>query len=284
MMGFKRYGVDHFISGTNMNSKNLKNNGFFKSLSDNEYSCIDYEKNKNLVKEELKKLTKKDDVSEYEPYDVTYKKLDLRNCELRDNGKGQAYGFIQGFVNNLMYQKGKLHIDRKYYTEKMQNAVSNIVEFIFKDPNFKSITLDCYDTLIAKSPSLFLKLIGNVKVYSKSSNPFKVAWQLLTGSKELSYSLDFTDSVRKKLATDVTGILMDQKSIVKLLDDYYPTKAKGAKTDIYNVLYEGLSGSNSLDTYITAAFNLKDIIKNHSTLQELAWLHLEDSWYCPQTK
>ena len=281
-MGFKRYGVDHFVCGTPTDSKNLQKGTIFETLTDNKYDTSAYEKNKALVKEEEKKLLNKDDVSNCEPYDVTYKQLDLRNFKIKDNRKEMAYCFIQSFINNLMYQKGKMHVDRNLYTDKLEQAASNLMEFLYKDPNFKSITLDSPEAIISALPSLLLKFAGNVKVYSKSSNIFKVAWEFLTNSDDLVYDLEFTDSIRKTLATDIINVLMAQKSVTKLLDEKYPTKADGARKDIYNILYEGLSGSNSLDYYITAFYNIKGIFNNHSTIQTLAWLRLEDSWYCPQ--
>lgn len=281
-MGFKRYGVDHYLGGTEADSKNLKKGIYFEAPADNTWNSSDMQKKYPLVKAELKKLLKRDNISGYEPTDVDYKELDARNFTIKDVGKGSAYAFIETLVDNTL--NGKTKIDRNVYTEKLQKAASNIMEFLFKDPDFKKITIDSPDALYKVMPSLLAKFVCNVKVYSKSSNPFVVTWQYLTNSKELKYDFEFTDSIRKTLAEDITNVLTKQESVKKMLDEYYPTKAKGALEDIKNILLVGLSGSNTLNTIITAAYNIKGLFNNHATLQTLAWLHLEDSWYFNQAE
>ena len=54
-MGFKRYGVDHFVCGTPTDSKNLQKGTIFEALTDNKFDAIAYEKAGEINEDEFKR-------------------------------------------------------------------------------------------------------------------------------------------------------------------------------------------------------------------------------------
>lgn len=280
-MGFVRYGVDHFVGGKTVAQEDKAKYGtsLFNSDSDNVFDRENYEKNKELVKKELQKILKTDNVDKYLPYDVQQKKLDLRNFTIQDVPGGRTDYFINYFIQSLQVKGGLVRIDRNKYNESLEQPIRRLLEALNKDVDLIDIKncdniVPVYDAFV----HLLGKFIGNVKVSYKDSNIFKLIWKFIKGDKNLTYTLDFTDNMRRDIASTVVKTLEQQKKLTDLLDKHYPTKAAGAMSDIKNVLYEMLSGGNRLDDLITFGANAKGIFQNHAMYQTLAWLQLEDSW------
>lgn len=59
----------------------------------------------------------------------------------------------------------------------------------------------------------------------------------------------------------------------------YDGGVSAAVDDLLNVAYHGLKGFDSINDILTFSFAIKDICKNHSTLQSVCWLRTYDSWY-----
>ena len=224
-----------------------------------------------------------DDVEKYTPYEMTYKKLDLRHFEIKNVKKNVLpMEFIGNFITRLMYNQGKCVMNRDRYQAKLEGAVRNLMLFWFAKPDFKKLVeFDNYkDVIFDEFTHALGELAVHVKAYGKAGdNAFEVAWKIITGSDDLVYKIDLDDAVRRAFADIITGAIKKQTKITKYLDEVYPTKAKGALNDIATVVFEALCGENNLDDFITLAYNGDGIFKNHATYQAIAWLRVEDPWY-----
>lgn len=219
-MGFIRYGVDHYIYGEMVGKNNY---GIFSNTpSDNIYDVRKYDDIKAKTIAELKKMLNTDNVSNHEPYDVDYKKLDLRNKELKnDNSQKYTFNFINLFFNKLMYKNGKQVIDRNKYAEKIEPAVKNMMTFLINDPNFNSIDgVDNYGQIISIATKAIFKVITDIRVSAPdTTNPFVIAWRVATGSDKLIYSFKFDEAFRKRLAGYVKDIVASQTKLTTLFDN-----------------------------------------------------------------
>ena len=285
LMGFKRYGVDHYIGSSTPLATNYRDSGiFFNTPTDNWVDLENYDKNKELAKKELVKMLKSENVAkEYYPYDVQYKQLDLRHFKIKDVKKGYTLNFINNFVNALMVSKGKITVDRKYYDENMQTPIYNIIATLFKNMDVVDVrNITNIEPLYNAFINVLQQFVVNVKVSGSTNNIFKTTWEFVTGSDDLKYSLDFTDCMKATIASALTTAIEGQPKIKDILDKEYPTKAKGALKDINTLIKNALRGGNGLDDLITFGYNAKGIIQNHTMLQAIAWLRLEDTWFNQQ--
>lgn len=280
-MGFMRYGVDHYIAGgDSIKDKPYEKGVFFESKADNQYDHKIYLANKDKAIKELKTMLNKEDVSKYAPYEVSWKQFDLRHFKLNDARTGNTYELIQNFMDGLMLRAGKITINRERYSQKLEGAAGRILEFMFKNPDIEKMkTIDNVYALISPFESILGTLAKNVEVSADTNNPFVATWRFLFSKKSLRYSLNITDKVRNTLAQALVDTISSQKEAVKVLNDSYPTKAKGALEDIRTIVLEVLSGSNNIDSFLTFGMNINGIFNNHTMLQTLAWLRIQDSFY-----
>lgn len=281
LMGFKRYGVDHYVCGKEITDYRYNTGLNQQTPCDNEYDTRGYQTKKKEVIEELKIMLNNGDISEYTPYDVTYKQLDLRHFKIKDiKNNNMTKDFIQNFVTKLMYNRGKLVMDRTRYANKLEPAVANVMTFLFNDPDFAITKVTNIGTLLDVFTDALDELTCHVKAVGKpGDNALEIAWKFITGSDDLIYKLDFTEDVRKAFAGIAKKVVGSQEVFVRLLNDKYPTKAEGALKDIYTIVYEATCGENNIDDLITFGYNIQGIFKNHSMLQTIAWLRLEDDFF-----
>ena len=284
-MGFIRYGVDHFISGTKVGEGASDKSDYFNVPTDNKFDYKNYKANEAKVVEELKKMLNKTDIGDDAPYDVTLRRVDLRNMKLVDTAKDQLPQYmISSFINNLqLNNKNQVVLSREDYANKIEKTASTIMEMFYngklkKIANLRNITnlMPLKDVFI----SALGTLVANVKVACPGNvNIFEMAWKFVTGSKDLIYYLDFTESVRNTLAANLVYTAIQQPALMKALNENYPTKAKGAINDVTTVIREALKGRNNLDDVVSFGTNVKGIFQNHSTQQNIAWLRIEDTWF-----
>ena len=278
-MGFIRYGVDHYVCGTEADGIH-PSNLFEGTQADNFFLVTKYDEQKQGVIDELKTMLNTEDVSDYTPYDVTWKKLDLRNFEIsnKDHGK-YAVDFISQFVRNLMYKNGKQVVTRADYAKKLEGPVTRFMQLKFTDNNVFDIhNITEVRPIFNAFRSVLWKLGPNVKVYSTGSK-LEILWGFITGDKNLNYRLDMDESVRKNLATNVRNALDAQQELGRELDKNYPTGKDGALHDVYAAIYEGLAGGNNIDDFITLGYNINGIMNNHTMSQAIAFARTYDDWF-----
>ena len=279
-MGFMRYGIDHYIYGDMLDE--ISQNGYiFNTPCDNRFDTRQYETLKAQNIAELKKMLNTDNVSKYEPYDMTYYKVDLRNKEVvKTNNNNYTFNFIRTFFDRLMYKNGKMVVDRAKYADNIEPLVRNFMA-LNSNKAFKDINgISSYFTLSRLGSNAIFSIISNIKVSAPdTTNPIVIAWRVATGSENLIYTIDFNEDFRKDLAGYVKKMVASQDKLCDILEKNYPTKTEGALKDIYNLVYTVTAGSNNLDNLVTFALNAQNIIRNHSTYQTIAWLRMADELY-----
>ena len=291
-MGFRRYGVDHFMFGGDADSDNIKDwTREFNNAADN-YSqpVIDMDAQTARMIRQLESIAP-GETDKYKPYEITAKRLDLPNVTsiVDDDSKNYSTGnFINYMLNSIAGKVG-----RETYESEMQAPLRRIMMFLNSDnklPDFmKEIsTPELIGKVLFNCPKgVFLET--EVVSKSKSNNIFRMfidVWSdILTNSKNTRLVAKLSDSSREQLVNAIIETL-DKESIMQKFDNY-PTVEfdceisgrEAAKRDLKAVLSNALKGVSDINELITFGSSIEGLFKNHASIQASAWLRSFDSWY-----
>jgi hypothetical protein len=291
-MGFKRYGVDHYVTNDTADEKKLVQSKYLaNNMADNDDTAVSAER-LELVKKHVKDILKDNSskADEYMPYTVTNKKLNLRGFSLDNDpdNKRTTPEFIRDFVSCLIKsKKGETLISRNDYVKvdwgsncSLQKAFRNMVTFIFNGGKIDQIKdkLNWKDYLSAALHLPMKELEGSVTVYSKDGNDIKNAFNLVFNSGDFHYELNLNKDARNLLVQSALDMLRDKAEIIAIFASY-PGGEQSAFAEMQYSLPYILKGVQSTDLYATFAANVGGIFHNHSMIQTLAWLQSYDSWF-----
>ena len=307
VMGFKRYGVDHFMFGGEADSYNLHEWGsvaFGNNTCDNfSNRLIDMNVQKARMMKQLENIVP-GNTDEYKPYEITAKRLNMPNVAevVDDDSKNYITGdFINYMISHMVTGTVKIGvnankpvIDREIYENEMQAPLRRLMMFLNSDNSLPDFMNEISKSeLIAKvlfncPKSVFIET-EVVSTTAGSRNFFQrmcdVIEDLFTSSKKTKLVTKLSDESRAKLV-DAIMETIDKEAIMNKFENY-PTVEfnceisgrEAAKRDLRAILSNVLKSVDDMNDLVTFASNIGGIFKNHSFIQTSAWLRSFDSWY-----
>ena len=162
-----------------------------------------------------------------------------------------------------------------YVNKGIQSACRRLMNFIFTygiDTDELMKTVDLANLLNEASPAIEGILEDPEK---KLMNKF-VSWIL---GPEYGKCIDPLYAAKESLLSSVKNALINDKGLDELFKEYEGGK-KAMIDDVYLVLDKVLdAGIGNISDTVTLAKNFKNIYRNHSMMQTLAYMRLNDTWY-----
>lgn len=289
-MGFKRYGVDHFMFGGDADSDNiLPWTGQFGNNAADNYAkrIIDMDAQKTRMMRQLRNIVK-GDTTNCEPFEMTPYNYD-------------SVGNLVDAVINRVSRK----VGRENYERDMQEPLRRVMQFINsgKDldeiQNRFGITATIASSLCSclNDPARLPELLGiagsEIKVVSANQTTETGVKSSIRRLWDICKSLlPFTEKSTKYVAnfSDYSCCLIADTVVASvdyiLISDFndYPSNGElsgyeTAKQDIKSILFYVLKGTHEIDDTVELAKNIEKIFQNHSSIQTMSWLRSFDSWY-----
>ena len=294
-MGFKRYGIDHYLQrGAAQNGNPVKSTSFTNNLCDNLNSPLDLNMQLKRMKKQLEIMipdaSKRND---YMPYDITKYKLDLiPSFEFVSKGKTNEASFYNKFLENLIANGSSNPITRDKYAKLIEAPLRRLMEYCNDDNDLKALigTIDMKDFgtdvgLACLSDLLKDTKADGVPAWAKlgalSINPLHILEYF--GEQKITFNL--SDDTREHLSSAIAEELIQNEKFMRKLGRYpnaNPGKlapAGQAVSDIRCIFKNVLNSVKDLDDILTLCLNLNGILKNHTFQQCIAWLRSFDDWY-----
>ena len=276
--GFKRYGVDHYLTTDTFDSNNLiKSRLFENNIADNVPASIPEPEIINTMKWELEILEPNEESRKsiepyfYKQYEISIKATDIVEAKTSKT----TDKFIKDFVDRLAKSTSR----SEYVNKGLQQALRNFMEFInsgnkidkFKDQfGWMDLTLLGADVIAG----------GFVEGALEVAEDF---WydilDKLHIKERTTKEIPLSDGYKDKLASSVRERVERKQEIKTELDKTYPGQSKQALEDIYNLVYYALGGFTGINDAISLYKNIENIFTNHHTTQVLAYLRSDDGWY-----
>ena len=262
--GFKRYGVDHYLTNEDFDSDNLvKSTLFENNLADNEPYLFMQPEMSNALNAQLEKIEPNpDDRKQYMPYE--YDRYEKPTCI-----------YLKKFMDNLAGTTTR----KEFVTGGLQDALRNLM--IFTKTGGDIATLK--DKLGWKDYTL---LAGNLILPAIAEGFAEVAedfWydmlDTLHIKKREKEQIPLTRGFREKVALEIVNRIKAKDDLEKEFDNQYPGKHDQAYKDIKNLVIYALGGFTGIDDAITLAKNIEGIFQNHTLTQAFAYLRGQDNWY-----
>ena len=264
-MGFKRYGVDHYVGDSSINEKDLLNGKFFmNNLSDNNGYVQATEHKLELVRKHIKEVAGSKSASAM-PFNVQNKHLDigLHIPKIEDAATSlPTYRVISNFFNTISTGLSR----SEYVSSGLQDAAGRLVTFIFTGGDIRSLAKKVpMDKFVPEVIKLyFLRRLCSVNPITFLCPPAAVMQMLMINTNDLiaaaQAALSNNSELREALKNYTNGFDQALKDVA-LLAKY------------------GIKGFKDLDEIVTFFINVPDIIHNHATAQYLGWLRASDPWY-----
>ena len=292
-MGFKRYGIDHYIQrGAAQNGNPVKSTSFTNNLCDNLNSKLDLNMQLKRMKKQLEIMipnaSKRND---YMPYDITQYKLDLiPNFKFVSKGTINEANFYNQFMSKLISNGSSNPITRAKYTAEIEGPLRRLMEYSNDGNDLKALigTIDMkeFGTNVGTSCMADLLKDTNVnglpgwsKLAALSINPLHILEYF--GEQKITFEL--SDDTREDLAAAIADELIQNEKFTAKLKNYPEpgklTPAGQAVYDIKCISKNVLNSVKDLDDILTLGLNLDGILKNHTFQQCIAWLRSFDDWY-----
>lgn len=276
IMGFKRYGVDHFMFGGDADSYRAPQTSrkFAANISDN--SCmkeIDMKAQTERMMKQLKTLATDDEIEKdhIKPFNI--------------EGVSDLGAFIEETIS--LISRG---VGRERYSAVLQDPARRVMEFIKANDN--GFPLDKNDMMklveymlnYLKRPSNMLNLFFKVKA-GAIITLVRFFDGVMKGYADITIPTD-----NKDICEYIGGLLIEALNGTGLISkfDNYPSDGtssnyKTLEKDIVTVLCN-ISGGRPLSVSLVKNIyklvsNVGDIFNNHASIQTMAWLRSFDSWY-----
>ena len=284
-MGFKRYGVDHYLSNGEADEKNLVQSTWFATNVADNKDAEPSDAVKIKVMKQLEEIVKADPsrIGDYMPFIACNVKVNLRSMAVEVSSKNDRtpviiLRFLQ-WITERSSDKAE-NARKDYATKGLETALRNMLSFLC-DGGEPAKALEGFggkDIYLTLTRLPLLKLGGSVKIYTKETNLFKQFWAWLTNSRDLIYKLELSEDTRVKLVNEVVDVLQGKMEAQETFRKY-PGGSNRAFYDLHILADNFLKGIQELDIYANLLSNVQGIIKNHTMIQTLAWLRSYDSWY-----
>lgn len=272
-MGFKRYGVDHYLFGDDINVEYVTAKQFPNNIAENIAQNAPTKKQLEAFNKQLKQITT--NIEDNKFVEMTNYKLSLQvdNFGIVKNNNGESTSaFLKRFMDRIT-----LNVDRYEFAKQgLEDALANIMVYLNRPNKMGTFTdefsaLDIADCIAAAIVPLVVEL-GIVEIRDIGS----AIIEAITGNVKDDYQM--TSGVRSILAGIVANKVSDSQAIADDMESNYPGGMSQALIDVKNLVYYALGGVGTVNDAITLGYNITDIFKNHSMLQTLAWLRSEDNW------
>ena len=291
-MGFKRYGVDHYLTSASADENDLHStNSFRNNLADNYDSDASPERMELVRKQIRQMIPKVSDQTEVMPYKIKTMKLNVRSVSIEE-AKDQQYtsAFLNNFVTGLHRKYGKDFITRRDYAANgLQDAARNLMIFLNnggKISDAKSC-VGFWEVLFAFDDMPIGTIIRSVNVNYRGGFWETLVDIIRNNSDNITYTLDLSDNAKKAIVDALVDAFFskarfgndDINANKDKVFEKYPGGLERAKKDVRILLNSAMLNINEIDRYITFGYNVKKIMNNHSMTQTMAWLRSYDSWY-----
>ena len=269
-MGFKRYGLDHYLFSGNANTEDPVRDEDGDPVSDNKRLVTMGEKRLTLVRKHLVWiLGDVPAVERYMPHAIAFKGINLFTKELNDiESKTKTATFLERFINAFTETAdGEVVTDREAFVESgLEAALGRMMVFITSGVDVTGL-LDL---------ELF-KAIGSAVL--------EECRDALTQSAVWGVNGKMTVNLHGEIAGTLTDALIPRLrevgSLRAILTDYPDGGADRAFDDLSILLYRVLYAISDVDDLVTFALNAVSLASNHEYVSNLAILRSYDSWFEP---
>jgi len=271
-MGFKRYGVDHYLNGSD--AAEIKTGTLFKNnLCDNSYEKTVSKERLELVKKHIAEIVGADKVGDHAPYAAVNKELDIdawnRTAEIKNAGGTPVTSEL---IKNTFADICKNVSREKFVSKDYENALRRLMIFNNTGSGLKAIMK------VLDVKELAVKVVKDLYTVPAVTLGLMVAFPILAptllgnfiASTPLPTVSNFLDAAKK---------ILNEDSSLKAVLKNYQNGADQAINDIYNLASAVLPSFDGIDAMVTFAVNAGELIRNHSFIQTAAWLRSYDSWF-----
>ena len=269
-MGFKRYGLDHYLfSGkADVNNPILDANG--DPVSDNKRLVTMSVKRITLAKKHLvEMLGDVPAVDRYTPYAVSYKAINLFTRELADvERKTMTANFLYDFMNGLTETADGDPVTTResFVSSGMEAALGRLMVFFYSGVDFSGFTdIDP------------LKEIAYAVLEECKDALTESAYWGNYGKMTVSLHGD----IARILTEALVPRLREVETLRTLLAEYPEGGADRAFDDLAILVHRFLYAISDIDDLVTFALNAVSLTGNHEYLANLALLRSYDSWFEP---
>ena len=276
--GFKRYGVDHYLTNDQFNSKKLvKSKLFENNLADNEPYLLMDQLTKNAINWQLEKLIpNKDDRKKYAPYEYDRYEISIKKTDIIKVDTDEATAtYLKRFMDGLAATTTR----KEFAEDGLQQALRNLMIFMNSGANLEKFKeqFGWMDYTLLVGDLLGPALIEGVMEVAQDF--WYDMLDTLHIKKREVQQIPLTKMFREKIAAEIIERLQRKEEIEKELDNIYPGKKEQAYKDINNLVVYALGGFTGVDDTVTLVKNLDGILQNHTLTQEFAFLRCQDGWY-----
>lgn len=260
-MGFKRYGVDHFLNDETFDSTKLRTGNYYKNnISDNDGYAKVTEKRLELVRKFVTKI-EGSVKAEHMPYSMYDEKTGHNTNQI-----------LSKLIGNLTRSISR----EQYASSGLEDALRRMMKFLNSGVDKKEIkaSVGITSTVLSTVANLYggklflgARIVGALGTFFVSP---LTAFKLLTPAQ---FSVD-------AIAAALRKTLSDNTKLCSLLSGYEGGAPK-ALDDLIFIAKNGLNGFSDLHELKFFFSNGTDIIRNHSFTQYIAWLESYDSWFEP---
>ena len=280
-MGFKRYGVDHYVNDDSSDKDNLRTNSVFgNNQADNDIDMKLSSDRLSRVEDEVRKIVNNGNIDEYKPFTITGKKLkvSLKNLlnpvSFEDTDNKDTSGCIKNILGLVANKVGR----ENYANKGVQDAAARLMQYLNSDVELRGFLndIDKTDLAIKVGIHTFTNTSSDDKTWGMVKDMF---YDLISGKeKEDGYKLELTEATRNNL---IEGLRIHLKNNTKLAErlSAYPGGSGMAIDDIALIAKEVVNSVEDVDSLLTFGMNACGLINNHTMVQTLAWLRTADSWY-----
>lgn len=298
LMGFKRYGVDHYLSCADHDEYYKKWCLTFSNNYQDNRDTSASEEQVEKVRQQIRYMIP--DLKEQEkhmPYTVTGKHFNLDvtkisssyGIDIQDVEGASTENTIECFVNGLVQQggvagRGADRITRDAYVgHHLEDACRRLMEFFMSgkaDMKELMSTVDMNSLMLTAFICNFDNIVTETEGYYKSGNFIGAVKSLFGCSNDLDYHVKLTQQNRRMLGDTIITMLVHNKAFKSKLDEQnYPGGSAKALEDLRFLTLELLNTVDRVDDLLTIACNLQGIFQNHSFFQTYAWIRSYDSWF-----
>lgn len=269
-MGFKRYGLDHYLFSGNADTENPVRDETGEPVSDNKRLLTMSEKRIALVRKHLVwMLGDVPAVERYTPHAITFRGINLFTKELTDlKTKTKTATFLERFVNAFTQSaEGEVVTDREAFVRSgLEAALGRMILFVCSG----------FDVAGALDVELFGAIGSDVLEECKDALSQCAVWG---GNGKMT--VDLHGEIAQTLTDALIRRLLAAERLRTVLSDYPEGGADRAFDDLSILVYRTLYAISDADDLVTFALNVVSLAGNHEYVSNLAILQSYDSWFEP---
>ena len=269
-MGFKRYGLDHYLFSGNADTENPVRDETGEPVSDNKRLLTMGEKRIALVRKHLVwMLGDVPAVERYTPHAIAFRGINLFTKELTDlKTKSKTATFLERFVNAFTQTaEGEVVTDREAFVRSgLEAALGRMILFACSGSDLAG----------ALDVELFGAIGSDVLEECKDALSQCAVWG---GNGKMT--VDLHGEIARTLTDSLIRRLLAAERLRTILSDYPEGGADRAFDDLSILVYRTLYAISDADYLVTFALNVVSLASNHEYISNLAILQSYDSWFEP---